>query len=118
MRSGGAGRRRRGTRILSNITITFAIITAVVVLFIWNRLPVVVVAMGTALALYATGVLDLNQALAGIGDHAVIFIASLFIVSAGLEITGVTAWAGKLLIAGAGEVVRGFSYLRCCSSRC
>jgi di/tricarboxylate transporter len=59
--------------------------------------------MGTALALYATGVLDLNQALAGIGDHAVIFIASLFIVSAGLEITGVTAWAGKLLIAGAGK---------------
>jgi hypothetical protein len=29
----------------------------------------------------------------------VIFIASLFVVSAGPEATGVTAWAGQLLIA-------------------
>ena len=60
-------------------------------------------ALGTALALYATGVLDLGQALAGLGDPAVIFIASLFVVSAGLDATGVTAWAGQLLIAKAGE---------------
>jgi di/tricarboxylate transporter len=88
---------------VGDIWITFAIVLATVVLFIWNRVPVVIVAMGTALALYATGVLSLSQALAGLGDHAVIFIATLFIVSAGLEITGVTAWAGQLLIAGAGR---------------
>ena len=88
---------------MSDIAITFTILVAVVVLFVWNRLPVVVVALGTALALYATGVLDLTQALAGLGDHAVIFIATLFVVSAGLEITGVTAWAGQLLVARAGK---------------
>ena len=32
-----------------------------------------------------------------------IFIAALFVVSAGLEMTGVTAWAGQLLIRYAGE---------------
>jgi hypothetical protein len=31
-----------------------------VVLFVTERVPVVVVALGTALALYATGVLDLG----------------------------------------------------------
>jgi len=31
-----------------------------VVLFVWDRLPVVIVAMATALALYATGVLELG----------------------------------------------------------
>ena len=45
------------------MTITFAIVAAIVVLFVWDRLPVVVVAMATALALWATGVLDLGQAL-------------------------------------------------------
>ena len=85
------------------MTITFAIVAAIVVLFVWDRLPVVVVAMATALALWATGVLDLGQALAGFGDPAVIFIASLFVVSAGLEATGVTAWTGQVLIAQAGE---------------
>lgn len=88
---------------LSPIAYTGAIVALVVVLFVWNKLPVVVVAMLTALALWATGVLTLPQALAGFGDPAVIFIASLFVVSAGLEMTGVTAWAGQLLIRGAGE---------------
>ena len=47
--------------------------------------------------------LTLGQALAGFGDPAVIFIASLFVVSAGWRRTGVTAWAGQLLIARAGR---------------
>ena len=88
---------------MSHITYTFAIIAAVIVLFVWNCMPVVLVALGTALALYATGVLTFGEALSGLGDPAVIFIASLFVISAGLETTGVMAWAGQLLIAKAGE---------------
>jgi di/tricarboxylate transporter len=45
----------------------------------------------------------LNQALSGFGDPAVMFIATLFVVSAALDRTGVTAWAGQALIRGAGE---------------
>ena len=37
--------------------------------------------VGAALSLWATGVLDLDQALAGFGDPTVLFIASLFVVS-------------------------------------
>ena len=88
---------------MNDIWIMFAIIVAIVVLFVWDRFPVVIVALGTALALYATGVLSLGQSLAGLGDPAVIFIASLFVVSAGLDATGVTAWAGQFLIARAGN---------------
>src|SRR6185369_13738866 len=95
--------RATGATKLSDMTITFTIVAVIVVLFVWDRFPVVVVAMATAVALWATGVLDLGQALAGFGDPAVIFIASLFVVSAGLEATGVTAWTGQFLIAKAGE---------------
>lgn len=91
---------------MSPIAYTGTIIAVAVVLFIWNRIPVVIVAMLTALSLWATGVLTLPQALSGFGDPAVIFIASLFVVSSGLEVTGVTAWAGQLLIKGAGEESR------------
>ncbi|HEV7336188.1 MAG TPA: SLC13 family permease [Bosea sp. (in: a-proteobacteria)] len=81
-----------------------AVVTAITIaLFAWNRLPVIIVAIGAALALWATGAVTLEQAMAGFGDRAVLFIASLFIVSAALEKTGVTAWAGQLLIAKAGE---------------
>src|SRR3954463_14253950 len=88
---------------MSDMAITFTIVAVIVVLFVWDRFPVVVVAMATALALWATGVLDLGQALAGFGDPAVVFIASLFVLSAGLDATGVTAWTGQFLIAQAGE---------------
>lgn len=91
---------------MSPIAYTATIIAAAVLLFVWNKLPVVFVAMLTALALWASGVLTLGQALGGFGDPAVIFIATLFVVSSGLEVTGVTAWAGQLLIRGAGEESR------------
>ena len=88
---------------MSDITITFAIVIGIVVMFMWDVVPVVLVSLGTALALYFTGVTSLQESLGGLGDPAVIFIASLFVVSAGLERTGVTAWAGQHLIARAGE---------------
>ena len=88
---------------MSDETITFLVLAAVVAVFVWDRLPVAVVALGVALSLWATGVLELDQALAGFGDPTVIFIASLFVVSAALDATGVTTWAGQQLIARAGE---------------
>ncbi|MGD9803259.1 MAG: SLC13 family permease [Hyphomicrobiaceae bacterium] len=91
---------------MSPVAYTGAIVAMTIVLFVWNKLPVVVVALLTSLALWATGVLTIGQALGGFGDPAVIFIASLFVVSAGLEMTGVTAWAGQKLIAWAGEESR------------
>ena len=88
---------------MSHMAITFAIVVAIVVLFVSNRVPVVLVALGTALALYLTGVTNLSQSLSGLGDPAVILVAALFVVSVGLEAAGVTAWIGQALIAHAGE---------------
>ncbi len=87
---------------MSPIGLTALVVACAMALFVWNRLPVVVVAIGTALGLFATGVLTLEQALAGFGDPAVTFIASLFVVSAALESTGVTAWVGQKLVAKSG----------------
>jgi di/tricarboxylate transporter len=83
---------------MSHITISFVVLGAAVALFIANRLPPEIVALGAALALYAGGVLESGQVLAGFGDPAVTFIASLFVVSEGLDATGVTAWADQALM--------------------
>ena len=77
-------------------------LAAAVALFVWNRLPVAVVALAAALALYATGVLSLEETLAGFGDPTVLFIASLFVISEALDASGVTTWAGQRLVAAAG----------------
>ncbi len=90
-------------RPVADSTIVFLVLAGVVVLFVSNRVPVEIVAFATALTLWATDVLDLNQALAGFGDPTVLFIAALFVVSEALDATGVTAKAGQLLVAQRGR---------------
>ena len=75
--------------------ILLLIVLGTIGLFVWNRLALVVVAMGSALALYATDILALPEVFRGFGDPVVMFVAALFIVTAGLEATGVTAWIGQ-----------------------
>ena len=82
---------------MSDSEVIFAIIATVVGLFIWGRLPVMLVALMVPLALFFTGILPLDQVFSGFGDTVIIFIASLFIIAAGLEATGVTAWVGQWL---------------------
>jgi hypothetical protein len=73
---------------VSDSTITFLVLAGVIAVFVLDALPVPVVAAGVALTLWANGVLDLNAALAGFGDAAVVFIAALFVVSQSLDATG------------------------------
>ena len=75
---------------MADSTIVFVVLAGVVVLFVSDRLPVEIVAVGTALALWATGVLDIDQALAGgyrFGDYAKLglpVLAWFFVVSVGI----------------------------------
>ena len=64
---------------MADSTIVFLVLAGVVVLFVSNRVPVEIVALATALTLWASDVLSLNQALAGFGDPTVVFIAALFV---------------------------------------
>jgi len=87
---------------VSDATTSLLVLAGAVALFVWNRLPAAVVAVLTALALAATGVLTEAQALAGFGDPVVVFIATLFVLSEGLQASGVTGWAGEQVLARAG----------------
>lgn len=82
--------------------ITFAILTVTIILFIRARLRSDVVALLSLLALYLTGILTSQQALAGFSDSTVILVAALFIVGEGLSRTGVTTWLGNQLVHAAG----------------
>ena len=70
------------------VAVVLTILGLAVVAFMSNRVPMGVVALGVALALWATGILTLEQALAGFGDPTVLFIAALFVVSEALDSTG------------------------------
>jgi len=88
---------------MSDITTCFLILGVSVVLFISQRIPVELVAIGVALSLYFTKILSLGESLSGFGDPTVLFIASLFVVSEGLDASGVTTWVGQKLVSRSGS---------------
>jgi di/tricarboxylate transporter len=88
---------------MSDATIALVTLAVVIAVFLWNRLPVGIVAIGAALSLWATGLLDLDQALSGFGDPVVIFIATLFVVSEAIDASGLTTWAGQRVVSMAGD---------------
>lgn len=90
----------------SDVIITAAVLVVAVAAFISNRIPPGLVALGVALTLYVSGVLTPEQAIAGFGDSVIVFIAALFVVSEGLDATGVTTWAGQQLMRRAGNSPR------------
>ena len=83
---------------MNDIALTLSIIGLAMVLFAWNRIPAIVVAIGAALALYFTGVLTMPEALTGFGDPVVILMAALLAIAVAVEVSGVGAWAGQLLL--------------------
>ncbi|MGA1836135.1 SLC13 family permease [Herbiconiux sp. 11R-BC] len=87
---------------MNPIAITLIVLLLAIVAFVWNKIPVGIVAIGVALALYVTGINSFEQTIAGFGDPVIIFIAALFVVGEGLDATGVTTWAGQQLTARAG----------------
>jgi di/tricarboxylate transporter len=86
--------------------ITLTIIGGAALLLISGRLRPDLIAIMVVLALSLTGVVTPEEALSGFSRSAVITILSLFILTHGLERTGVTRWAGHQLLRMAGTSER------------
>ncbi len=65
-------------------------------LFLTRKIPIEMTALGIPVVLFVTGTVpDPTDALMGFGNHAVIAIASVFILGAGLQESGVAAWIAR-----------------------
>ena len=82
--------------------ITLGIILVAITLLATEWLRPDIVGIGVALALGLTGIVTAQEALSGFSQSAVITIMAVFILSRGLERTGVTAWFGDRILRLAG----------------
>lgn len=87
--------------------VTLLLLVLAIVLFATERLPVDIVGLLLVVALVATGVLSIQEGVAGFGNDIIITIAGLFILVGGLIKTGVIDMIGRRLhkIAGDSEFV-------------
>ncbi len=87
------------------IVFVLAVLVAAVVLFVTEKLRVDLVALLVLLSLAISGVIDHEHALLGFSNHAVVAIASVLVLSGGLQRTGVADLVGRqvMRLAGTGE---------------
>jgi di/tricarboxylate transporter len=87
--------------------ITLAILLIALVLFITEFIRLDLVALGVMVALMVTGILTVDEGLAGFSNRAVISIAALFIVGGAVFQTGLAgAIADRILQFAGGNVIR------------
>src|SRR5499433_4522421 len=83
--------------------IVFVVLAGAVALFAWGRLRTDVVAILVVLALNLSGVLTIQESLAGFGDPVVMLIAAVAIVGEGLVATGVAYRLGEAVMRAGGS---------------
>lgn len=78
--------------------ITLALVVLVFVALTTTRLAADVILMSAMTCLILTGILTINEGLAGFANPGVMTIAVLYIVAAGLQETGAVQWLSKYLL--------------------
>lgn len=85
------------------ITITLVLLLVAVILFAVEKIPVDIVAILLMISLVVTGVLNIQEGVAGFGNDIIITIAGLFILTGGLVKTGIIDLIGRRLYRIAGD---------------
>lgn len=80
-----------------DLVATLLITVAAALLLLTERVRADLVALGVMVSLGVTGVLTPREALSGLSSSAVVTLAAIFVLVAGLQRTGVTDQAGRLL---------------------
>ncbi len=87
----------------TEIAITLGLLLVALVLFGTEKLPVDVVGIILVIGLVVTGVLTVNEGVAGFGDNIIVTIAGLFVLTGGLIKTGLVDLIGRRLYRIAGD---------------
>ncbi|CAN5345824.1 SLC13 family permease [soil metagenome] len=88
---------------MSPIAITLILLFVAILLFATERLPVDVVGLILVVALVMTGVLGINDAVAGFGNEIILTIGGLFILVGGVIKTGLVDQIGRRIFLMAGN---------------
>ncbi len=88
---------------LDPLHITFLILAVTIIGFVSDRLPLDLVGLLSVLALYLTGILTLEETLAGFSDPLVLLIGGLFVLGGAMLHTGMADRVGAWLTRQSGD---------------
>jgi di/tricarboxylate transporter len=85
------------------VTATLAITGGALLLFLWNRFRMDVVGVLVMVTLIVTGLVSPQQGISGFANEAMVTVAAMFVLSAGLARTGVIDVIGRWMARRAGK---------------
>ncbi|MDO4710304.1 MAG: SLC13 family permease [Pseudomonadota bacterium] len=86
-----------GVPVTAEIWMTFAVLAGAVYLFVTEKLPVDVVAMLVLVTVMVLGLVTPREALSGFSSEATITVAAMFVLSAGIQHSGILSRLSDLL---------------------
>ena len=86
-----------------DLALVLLMLAAAILMFVINRPRMDAVALLVMVAMPFTGIITMNEALAGFSDPSIVLIAALFVIGEGLVMTGVARRLGDWLDAKAGS---------------
>src|SRR3954465_5927494 len=87
----------------SQLIATFLIVFLALILFLTDKIPADLVALLVVVSLGVTGILTPAEAFSGFSRSAVITIIAIFVLTEGLQRTGVTDQVGNVLLKVGGQ---------------
>lgn len=94
-----------------DLWVTLATLLVAVILFVTEKLPVDIVSLLAAAVLLITGVVTMEEGIAGFSNPAVITVGCMFVLSAALQRTGALDFVGRKLSKSGGHGPRMFCLL-------
>src|SRR3984885_6342478 len=102
-RSTGSVRPQRKVLMNLDLALVLLVLAAAIVMFVIDRPRMDAVALLVMVTLPFTGIITMNEALAGFSDSSIILIAALFVIGESLVRTGVARRLGDWLDTKAGR---------------
>lgn len=83
---------------MSQITIALIIMAAMIVLFIWEPVPIIVTAIAASLAFAYTGLIEVGSIFSGYNSTTIVLLAAMMIIGSSLFHAGITDIIGEKMV--------------------
>jgi len=83
---------------MSQITIALIILAAMIILFIWEPVPIIVTAIGASIAYCYTGLIEIKDVFSGYNSTTIVLLAGMMVIGSSLFHSGITDLIGEKMV--------------------
>ena len=83
---------------MSPIAVALLIMAAMIVLFIWEPVPILVTAIGASIVYAYTGLIEIKDIFTGYNSTTIVLLAGMMIIGSSLFHSGITDLIGEKMV--------------------